>query len=114
MKRMTHILFLGLVLSISSVALAGQGHDRNDNRGYYGDQRHHVHRHNRHDNRRYVDRRYVVRYANPAPVHYHHGRYCHDWHPNGYVAPAVRYGYGGPGLVIVYQSGSGLYLGGGR
>ncbi len=114
MKRMTQILFFGLLLSISSAVLAGQGHDRHENRGYHGDQRHHAHHYDRHDNRRHNGHRHYVRYVRPAPGHTHHGRYCNTWHPRGYVGPIVRYGYSDPGLVIVYQQGAGLYLGGGR
>jgi len=112
MKRMTQVLFLGLLLSVSSAVLAGQGRDRDDHRGYHGhhgDQRHHAQRHDRHDNRRHY-----VRYVRPAPGHFHHGRYCNAWHPRGYAAPVVAYGYGENGLVIVYQPGVELYLGGGR
>ena len=114
MKRMTQIFFLGLLLSISSLALAGQDHNRNGHRGYQGDQRHHTHRHDRHDNRRHDGHRHYVRYARHAPGHFHHGRYCDAWHARGYVAPVVHYGYREPGLVIVYQPGAGIYLGAGR
>jgi len=113
MKRITQIFFFGLVLSISSVALAGQDHDRNEHRGYYGDQRHHAHQHDRNFNRR-DGHRHIVRHAGHAPGHFHHGRLCNAWHPRSYVAPVVRYGYGDPGLVIVFQPGAGLYLGAGR
>jgi len=129
MKRMTQILSLGLLLSISSVALAGQGNDRHGNGGYYGNsggQHHNVRqndRYSRHNDRddhrqysihdRYGNRHYVEnnRYARR---HSHQGRYCYDWHPRGYVAPRMRYGYSGPGLVFVYQPNAGLYIHGGN
>lgn len=114
MKRTTQIIFFGLALFISSVALAGQGHGRHDQRGYHGDQRHHAQRYDRHHDRRHHGRRHVARYAGHAPRHLHHGRYCNVWHPHGYVAPRVRYGYGDPGLVIVYRQGAGLYITGGH
>ena len=114
MKRMTQMLLLGLLLSISSAVLAGQGHDRYGNRGYHGDQRQHDHHHDCWDSHRHSGHHRNVRYARQAPGHIHHGRYCNAWHPRGYVAPLVRYGYGNPGFVIVYQQGAGLYLGGGR
>ena len=129
MKRMARIMYLGLLLSISTVALAGKGNDRNGHDGYYDNaggqhrnahrsdhysrhhndrhDRRHVSRHHRHGNRHYVNNR---RYARR---HSHHGYYCFDWHPRGYIAPRVRYGYGGPGLVIDYRPGVGLHIGGG-
>ena len=116
MKRMTQILSLGLLLSISSIALAGQGHGRNGHDGYSGGQRHNSHQNERYDNRnhyRYANRYYVAN-SRYAPRHLHHGRYCYDWHPYGYAAPVVRYGYRSPGLVIVYQPNTGLYIDGGH
>lgn len=113
MKRMTQIFFLGLILSVSSVAMAGQDRHRNGHDVYYGDQRHNAHQYERHHDRRH-GRRHYVRSERHARRHSHHGRYCHDWHPRGYVAPHVRYGYDRPGLVIVYGPRTGLYIGGGR
>lgn len=114
MKRMTPILFLGLLLSISSAALAGQGHGRDDHRGHHGDRRHQAHQHGHHHDRRHDGHPHIVRYAGRAPGHFHHGRFCGDWHSRGYVAPLVRYGYHDPGVVIVYQRGAGIYVAGGR
>ena len=113
MKRMTQILFLGLILSASSVALAGQDHYRNGHDVYHGNQRHNAQQYARHHDRRH-GQRHAVRHDRLARRHSHRGRYCHDWHPRGYVAPYVRYGYNSPGLVIVYGPGSGLYISGGR
>jgi len=107
MKRLIPVLLFGLLLSISSIALADRGHNRNH--GYQGDQRHHTHQYDRrHDHRHYV------RHDRHARRHLHNGRYCYDWHPRGYVAPVVRYAYSAPGLVIVYEPGPGLYIAGGR
>lgn len=114
MKRMTQLFLLGLALSISSVALAGQDRNRNDHRGYYGDQRHHAHQHDRDFDRRRDSHRHHVRHAVHAPGHFHRGRLCNEWHSHRYVTPVVRYGYGDSGLVIVYRPGAGLYLGAGR
>jgi len=113
MKRMTQILSLGLLLSISSVALAGQG---NDHDGYYGGQHRYTHQNSRYNDRHHDRRghRHYVKNHRHAHRHSHHGHYCYDWHPRGYVAPAVRYGYNSPGLVIVYQPRTGLYIDGGR
>jgi len=113
MKRMTQILSLGLLLSISSVALAGHGNDRNGHDGYYGNSG--AQHYNARDNhRQYSNRGYNNRYyganGHHARRHSHHGRYCYDWHPRGYVAPRMRYGYSSPGLVLVYQPGAGLYI----
>ena len=129
MRRMTRILSLGVLLSISTVALAGKGNDRNGHDGYYdnsggqhqnarhgdGYNRHHNDRydrrhyskHHRHGNRHYVNNRRHAR------RHSHHGQHCYDWYPRGYVVPRMRYGYNGPGLVIDYRSGAGLHIGGG-
>jgi len=108
MKRVTQILFFGLLLSISSMALADKGHGRNGNEGYYGDRGQHSHQYDRND------RRHYVRNDRHARRHLHNGRYCYDWHPRGYVAPRVRYAYNTPGLVIVYEPRAGLYIAGGR
>ena len=116
MKRMTQILSLGLLLSISSVALADRGNDRNDHGGYSGGQHRNNHQNYRHADRRYYrsgQRHYVNDYRY-APRHSHHGHYCYDWHPYGYAAPVVSYGYRSPGLVIVYQPRAGLYIDGGH
>lgn len=113
MKRMTQVLFLGLLLSVSSVALAGHDHDRDGRRGHHGDRNHHAHQYDRRGDRRHNGHHHA-RYVNHAPRHSHHGRYCNAWHPRGYVTPVVRYGYGEPGLVIIYQPDAGLYLGAGR
>lgn len=129
MKRTTRILFLGLLLSISTVALAGKGHDRDGPDGYYGYSggQHHNARHNSHYNRHYNDRydrrhyakhhrhgnRHYVNHRRHARRHSHYGHYCYDWHPRGYVAPYARYGYIGPGLVIDYRPGVRLHIGGG-
>lgn len=125
MKRMTQILSLGLLLSISSVALAGQGNDRHGHDGYYGNtggQRHnarqsdrHNNRHNDRNNQRHYskhgrDNRHYVENQRHAHRHSHQGRYCHDWHPRGYVAPRMYSGYSRPGMVIVYQPNAGLYI----
>ena len=129
MKRMTRILSLGLLLSLSTVAMAGKGNDRNGHDGYYDNSgrqhhnarhddrynghrkghydRHHYAKHHRHGNRHYAkNKRHARR-------HSHHGYYCNDWHPRGYVAPRTHYRYGGPELVIVYQPTTGLYIEGG-
>lgn len=127
MKRMTQILSFGLLLSISTVALAQKGYDRNGYDGYYensgrqhhsarrNDQyyRHHNHRHDRRHyakHHRHGNRHYVKNWRH-ARRHSHHGHYCYDRHPRGYVVPR-RYGYGGPGLVISYEPRAGLYIGG--
>ena len=128
MRRMTRILSLGLLLSISTVALAGKGNDRIDYDGYYdnsGRQHHNArhdnhyngHRNDRHDRRHYAKHhrhgnRHHVNNRRHARRHSHHGHYCYDWHPRGYVAPRMRYGYSGPGLLIDYRPGIGLYIGG--
>lgn len=129
MRRMTRILFLGVLLSISTVALAGKGNDRNGHDGYYdysgGQQNNarHDDDYNRHHNDRY-DRRHYSKYHRHGNRHYvnnrrharrhsHHGRHCYDRYPRGCVAPHVRYGYSGPGLVIDYRSSAGLHIGGG-
>ncbi len=108
MKRMTQILTLGLLLSISSVALAGGGKDRNHHDGYHGGQHHNTHHYDRHHGRQ--GHRHYAKHNRHARRHSHHGRYCNDWHPHGYVAPRVRYGYSSPGLVFVYQPNTGLYI----
>ena len=121
MKRMTQILSLGLLLSVSSLALAGGSHDRNHRDGYYGQQDHHAgqnghynkhKKHRKHSKHHRRDQHYVNNHRH-ARRHSHHGRYCHDWHPRGYVERRVQYGYSNPGLVIVYQPREGLYIGGG-
>lgn len=128
MKRMTRILFLGVLLSISTVALAGKGNDRNGHDGYSDNsgRQHHNARHDDHYNRHHDDRydrrhyskhhrhgnRHYVNNRRHARRHSHHGRRCYDWHPHGYVAPRMRYGYSGPGLVIVYQPIVGLHIDG--
>ncbi len=127
MKRMTQILSLGLLLSISSVALAERGNDRNNYGGNYGGQHYNSYQYDRHDNyRNYRDgrrqysrhdrygRRHYVNNNRYAPRHLHQGRYCYDWHPYGYVAPRVRYGYSVPGLVIGIRPNVGIYIGDGR
>jgi hypothetical protein len=129
MKRMTQILSLGLLLSVSSVALAGQNNDRNSHDGYYDNssRQHHNARQNDHYNNRHNDRddrrqyskhshgnRHYVENKRHAHQHSQHGRYCYDWHPRGYVAPRMRYGYNRPGLVIVYQPSAGLYINSGH
>jgi len=126
MKRMTQILSLGLLLSISSVALAGQGNGRNNHDGYNGGQHQNTHQndrynnyHNDRDNYRSYSKhgqghRHYTQNHRYARRHAHQGRYCYAWHPYGYVAPRVRYGYSNPGLVIVYQPSAGLYIGGGH
>lgn len=111
MKRMTQILTLGLLLSISSVALAGRGNDRNHHDGYHGGQRHSTHHYDRHHGRH--GHRHHAKHNRHARRHSHHGRYCHDGHPRGYVAPRVRYGYSSPGVVLFYQPDTGLYIEGG-
>ena len=129
MKRMTRILSLGLLLSISTVALAGKGNDRNGHDGYYdnSDRQHHNARHDdrynryrndRHDRRHYAKHhrhgnRHYVNNKRHARRHSHHGYYCYDRHPRGYVAPRLRYSYSGPEFVIVYQPSAGLYVRGG-
>lgn len=114
--RITQILSLGLLLSISSFALAGQGRDRNDHGGHYGGQYHNTHQNDRYGDRHQHrnDHRHYVTNHRHARRHLHQGRYCYEWHPNGYIAPVVRYGYHSPGLVIVYQPSSGLYIGSGH
>ncbi|MDH4021472.1 MAG: hypothetical protein OEU84_17915 [Xanthomonadales bacterium] len=129
MRRMTRILSLGLLLSISTVALAGKGNDRNGHDGYYRDAggHHHSARHYdrgyRHHNNRY-DRRHYSKHHRHGKRHYAHNKHrirrhsrhnhhCYDWYPCGYVPPHVRYRYIGPGLVIDYRSGAGLHIGGG-
>ena len=129
MRRMTRILSLGVLLSISTVALAGKGNDRNGHDSYYDNSggqhqnarhddyynrhhndrydRRHYSKHHRHGNRHYVNNRRHAR------RHSHHGHHCYDWHPRGYVAPRMHYRYSGPGLVIDYRSGAGLHIGGG-
>ena len=117
MKRMIQILSLGLLLSVSTVALAKGGHDRNHRDGYSDGQYRHAsqnvrykhHRqhskHHRHGDRRHVkNNRHTRRYS-------HHGRYCYDWHPRGYVESRPHHGYSSSGLVMVYQPSEGLYLG---
>ena len=129
MKRMTRILFLGVLLSISTVTLAGKGNNRNGHDGYYDNSggqhqnarrddhynrynndrydRRHYSKHHRHGNRHYVNsRRHARRHSHPDYQ-------CRDWYPRGYVAPRMRYGYSGPGLVIDYRSRAGLHIGGG-
>jgi hypothetical protein len=116
MKRMTQILSLGLLLSISSVALAGGGNGRNDHDGYNGEQYRNTHQNDRYDDR-HNDRKGHRHYVNNnrhARRHSHQGHYCNNWHPRGYVAPRMHYGYSSSGLVIVYQPNAGLYIGGGR
>jgi len=117
MKRMTQILSLGLLLTISSVALAGHGNDRNGHDGYYGNSGT-QHYSARDDRRQYsnhgYDNRYYVQNRHHARRHAHYGRACYAWHPRGYVAPRMRYGYNSPGLVIVYQPRTGLYIEGGH
>ena len=129
MKRMTRILSLGLLLSISTVALAGKGNDRNGHDGYYDNsgRQHQNARHNdhynsyrsdRHDHRHYAKHkrhgnRHYVNNRRHARRHSHHGRHCYNRYPRGYVTPHVRYGYSGPGLVIEYRSSAGLHIGGG-
>ena len=108
MKRMTQILVVGLSLSISSVALAGGGKHGKHDEGYHGGQHQNVHHYDRqHGHRHYA------KHKGHARRHSHHGRYCNDWHPRGYVAPRVHYAYSGPGLLIVYQPDTGLYIEGG-
>jgi len=114
MKRMTRILSLGLLLSISTVAMAGKGNDRNGYDGYHdnsGGQHHnarydrrHYSKYKGHGNRHYVSNKRLAR------RHSHHGYYCYDRHPRGYVAPRAYYRYGGPEVVIVYQPRTGLYI----
>jgi len=127
MKRAIQILSLGLLLSISSFTLAGGGHDRDHRDGYYGGQHRHANQHIRYNknrkhgkkhrkhamHHRHGNRHYVKNHRH-ARRHSHHGRYCYNWHPRGYVAPVVHYGYSSPGLVVVYQPGERLYIGGGR
>lgn len=130
MRRMTRILSLGVLLSISTVALAGKNNDRNGHDGYYDNsgRQHHTARHNDYDNRHYnndrYDRRHYSKHHRYGKRHYvnnkrharrhsHHGYRCYDWHPRGYVAPRVQYRYGGPELVIVYQPSVGFHIGGG-
>ena len=134
MRRMTRILSLGVLLSISTVALAGKGNDRNGHDGYYDNSggQHQNDRYNRHRNDRYddgynrhhndrYDRRKYSKHHRHGNRHYvnngrhgrRHGHHGRDWYPRGYVAPRVRYGYSAPGLVIVYQPGAGLHIGGG-
>jgi len=113
MKRMTQIFSLGLLLSVSTFALAGNGHDRNHRDGYYDAQRHHVSQNVRYSHHRQHSKHH--QHGNRhARRHSHHGRYCNDWHPRGYVAPRMHYGYSNPGLVIVYQPRQGFYIGGGH
>ena len=129
MRRMTRILSLGLLLSISTVALAGKGNDRNGHDGYYdnsGRQHHNTrrddhynrHRNDRHDRRHYAKHhrhgnRHHVNNRRHARRHSHRGHYCYDWHPRGYVSPRMRYGYIGPGLVIDYRPRVGFHISGG-
>jgi len=123
MKRTTRILSLGLLLSISSAALAGEG-DRHD--GYYGNsgEQHHGTRQDVHYNSYHNDRRHNSKHHRHGKRHYvsnkrharrhsHHDRYCYDRHPRAYVAPRAHYGYRSPSLEIVYQQGAGFYIGGG-
>jgi len=110
MKRLVQILFLGLLLSSASAALADRGHDRD---GHRGGHRHHAHQYDRHGHR-HDGHRHHARHDRHARRHWHHDRYCYDRHPRGYAAPFVQYGYAGPGFVIVYGPDTGLYLGGGR
>ena len=115
MKRMTQILSLGLLLSVSTVALAKGGHERNQHDGYYDGQNRHTKqnvRYNNHNHHRHGDR-YYTKNNRHARRHSQHGHDCYDWHPRGYVTPRVHYGYSSPGLVIVYQPREGLYIGGG-
>ena len=129
MRRMTRILSLGVLLSISTVALAGKGNDRNGHDGYYdssggqhqnarhNDQyngyrndrydRRHYSKHHNHGNRHYVNNKRHAR------RHSHHGYVCYDWHPRGFVAPRMQYRYIGPELVIVYQPSVGFHIGDG-
>ena len=119
---MTRILFLGVLLSISTVALAGKGNDRNGHDGYYDNsgRQHHNDYDNRHYNNRYERRHYskhhrhgkrhYVNNRRHARRHSHHGYYRH---PRGYVASRVQYRYGGPELVIVYQPSVGFHIDGG-
>lgn len=125
MKRMTQLLSLGLLLSISSVALAGQGNDRHGHDGYYGHtggQRHNARQNERHNNRHSHrddhrhhsrhghDSRHHMETQRHAHRHSYQGRYCYAWHPRGYIAPRMHPGYSRPGLVIVYQPDAGLYI----
>jgi len=113
MKRMTQVLLFGLLLSISSIALADRGHDRNGHDGHHGNRGHHAYQYDgRRDHR--PRHRHDAYYYRPAPRHLHHGRYCHDWHPRGYVAPRSVYAYREPGLVIVLDPRTGLYISSGR
>ena len=140
MKRMTQILSLGLLLSLSTIALAGGGHDRNHRDGYYDGQYRHASndvrygkhlrkhsKHHRHGKRHYVKhhrhgKRHYVKHSRHAgrnshrhsQRHSHRGRYCYDWHPRGYVAPRMHYGYSSPGVVIIYEPREGLFIGAGR
>lgn len=114
MKRMTQILSLGLLLSISTLAFAGHGDDRNHRKGHYDGHHHYARHSDRHySKRRHHGKRHHVKNHRHARRHSHHGRYCHDWHPRGYIAPRVVYGYSSPGLVIVYEPSAGIYIGGG-
>lgn len=128
MKRVIRILSLGLLLSISTVALAGKDHDRNGHDGYYDNsgRQHHGARHDshykpyrdhrnhrRHYAKHYQGNRQYMNIRRHARRHSHHGYYCYDRHPHGYVPPRMHYSYSGPELVIVYQPGSGLHIGGG-
>jgi Ni/Co efflux regulator RcnB len=130
MKRMARVLSLGLLLSISTVAMAGKGNDRNGHDGYYDnsdrqhhnaryDERYNGHRKDRYDRRHYAKHyrhgnRHYVKNKRYARRHSHHGYYCYDWHPRGYVAPRRHYRYGGPEFMIVYQPRTGLYIDGGH
>ena len=120
MKRMTQVLALGLLLSASTVALAGNGNDRNHRDGYYDGQHHHASQnvrynkhHRQHSKHHHHGNRHYAKNNRHARRHSHHGRYCYDWHPRGYVVPRMHYGYSSPGLVIDYQPREGLYIGGG-
>ena len=114
MKHMTRILSLGLLLSVSTLAFAGHGHDRNHRDGYYGGQHHHGRQNNRHyAKKHHRGKRHHFKNNRHAGCHPHHGRYRHDWHARRYVSPRVIHKYNRPGVMIVYEPGSGFYVGGG-
>jgi hypothetical protein len=107
MKRMTQVLFVGLLLSISTIALADKGHDRYGHHGRHDNRGPHAYRYDRHPGHR-TGHGYYVNNHRPAPRHLHHGRYCYDWHPRRV------YAYRDPGLVIVIDPRTGLHISGGR
>ena len=95
MTRITVVLSLGLLLFFSSAAMADY---RGDRGGYAG-------HHKKHHYNRYAGRHY-------RKHHRRHHRYRGHRHArrHHYYGPAYgRYGYPGPGVVIVYRTQPGYY-----